>query len=127
MKLEECLVVNDNINAEGVVKASAARRVHAPVVKRPGRGKSARKPPPRRSRNASASTESSSDGELEIENQPPSRQKGRQKIERVIQSDSEDEPVVRKKASAVRSRRATKVVQDSTSSGKKRLSENNSF
>lgn len=127
MKLEECLAVNDNQFVEGEDSSAAPRRINAPVVRRPGRGKSAtrnKKPQTRRNRKVSSS-EGSSDGELE--NQPPQRQKGRNKKERIIQSDSDDEPVTRKKVSVSRLSRATKVVQDPTSSGKKRLSENNSF
>lgn len=123
MRLEECLAINDNPNIEGEDQTSAPRRINAPVTKRPGRGKVTKKPPSRRNRKLSTSSESSSDGGLE--NQPPSRQKGRQKIDRVIQSDSDDE-VMAKKTQA-RSGRSTKVIQDLTSSGKKRLSENNSF
>lgn len=125
-KLEECLAVNDNRNPEDGETEEAPRRINVPVVKRPGRGgKSAKKPPPRRGRNKASSSESESDNELE--NKPPSRAKGRGKVERVIESDSEEEPILRKTASKPRAARATKVVQDATSSGKKRLSENNSF
>lgn len=123
MRLEECLAVNDNPNAQNEDEDPAPRRINAPVVKRPGRGKSAKKPPSRRNRKPSESEKSSSDSETE--NQPPRRQKGR-KVGRVIQSDSDDEPAVQKRISG-RVNRATKVVQESTSSGKKRLSENNSF
>ena len=126
MKLEECLSVN-NINGEpGEDQEVVPRRINPPpTVKRPGRAKTVKKPPTRGRGRKPTSSESSSDAELE--NHPPSRQKGRQKERRIIQSDSDEEPAVQKRAQAVRPGRATKIVQESSSSGKKRLSENNSF
>lgn len=121
MKLEECLAVHDN-PVEKEDQEEAPRRVKPPTVKRPGRGKSAKKPPPRRGRKASASS-SSSDSELE--NQPPRRRKG-QAERKIYDSESDDEPAVQKQAPA-RPSRSSKVIQEPTSSGKKRLSENNSF
>jgi hypothetical protein len=125
-KLEECLAVNENATAEDAqVNEDTPRRINAPIVKRPGRQKTTKKPPARRGRNKVSSSESESDNELE--NKPPQRSKGGRKVERIIESDSDEEPPMRKPAAKPRAGRATKVVQESTSSGKKRLSENNSF
>jgi DTHCT (NUC029) region len=119
------LAVNENPNADdGQVNDNAPRRINAPSVKRPGRTKLAKKPQPRRGRNKVSSSESESDNE--VENKPPRRSKGGRK-ERIIESDSDEELQMHKPASRPRSGRATKVVQEPTSSGKKRLSENNSF
>lgn len=122
-KLNNCLVVNDSTNAQNEDEDGAPRRINVPVVKRPGRGKSTKDLPTRQSRKSLKLESSSSDSE--VENQPPRRQKGR-KVERMIESESDEEPVVQKRASASASR-GTKVIQESTSSGKKCLSLNNSF
>lgn len=126
-RLEDCLAVNDNPNVLNEDDpGTSEHRIIAPVVKRIGRGgaKSAKKVQPKRGRKPVAPSSDSSSGS---ENHPPRRQKGGRKIERrIVESDSDEEPAVQKRTTA-RAVRSTKVVQESTSSGKKRLSENNSF
>lgn len=120
-KLEDCLNVTGGLKADGERDMEVrSSQIKPPVVKRPGRG--AKKTSVRARGRKVASSGSSSDSETE--NQPPSRSKGRKA--RVIQSDSEDEHVSQKRTPARRTR-STKVIQEPTSSGKKRLSENNSF
>lgn len=122
MKLEECLNVTDNANREdGEEQERVERKTKPATVKRPGRTKPGRKLPTRRARKESSSESSS---EAEVENHPPTRQKGKRAERRIIESDSEEEPVLQKRPIASR---RTKVIQEATTSGKKRLSENNSF
>ncbi|CRK91778.1 CLUMA_CG005410, isoform A [Clunio marinus] len=138
MKLEECLAVNDNpaiTNDDN--QETIKRRIKLPVDKRPGRSKTNKKVPQTRGRNRKAAEEnsesslSSSSSDSELENHPPRRQKGARKVEprKIINTDSEEEvaSTANKRQTSVRARRITKVVQEETSSGKKRLSENNSF
>lgn len=122
MKLEECLAVNDNPNVDnGDYQENLPRKINAAVVKRRG-GKNVKKPQARRRGQKKVSSESeASSSDSETENQPP-RRKGQRVI---IESDDE----VEAPKSSTRASRASrsKVVYEATSSGKKRLSENNSF
>lgn len=115
VKLDDCLNVNDGSKADDVRDNEISKsRIKPPVVKRQTRG--GKKQPLRKGRKYTSSESSDS----ETENQPPRRRKTQKA--RIVQSESEEEPVTQKKTST-----RTKIIQESTSSGKKRLSENNSF
>lgn len=133
MKLEECLQVNDNPNQEQNDPDEGNNETRRPTttVKRGTRapkntGKKAtqaRRPGCRKQVKESSSEASDS----ESENLPPRRRKGGKK-ERVVVDSEEEDVTVHKTPTRARGAR-TKVIHETSSSasGKKRLSENNSF
>lgn len=123
MKLEECLSIDTNRNKADGDDESPVKKAPQ-TVHRPGRMNGKKGNLRKGAKKATVEYESS-DSDEGLENHPPKKQRGRRAERRVVESDSEDE-VMPRKTQAVRSGR-TKVIQESTSSGKKRLSENNSF
>lgn len=139
MRLEDCLAVNDNRNADNENDSDTSRRTNVPIVKRQPQnrgGKTKSKQLVQKGRQLRGgrrnmpSSDDSSDSEIEKEN--PRREKAKQ---RVIESDSDDdEPMPRKisqtRKPPVRASRAsnrTKVIEELSTSGENILRENNSF
>lgn len=135
MKLEECLAVNENPDQDANDTANprpSENRKGPTTSKRGGRTAQknvGKKPPPGRGGRGRKIQESSDSSESEDnENLPPPSSKGgrRGKKERIIE-ESDDEPERTRKTPARVAR--SKVINETSSSasGKKRLSENNSF
>jgi hypothetical protein len=132
-KLEECLTVNDG-NVQHDDEERNRSKIMSTVKKPAGRGKGVArgkgKPPPPSRRVTRGRRQSSSSSDSETENQPPRR--GRH--QRVIDSDSSDDPTPQKKAPPAQKNRPiararrSKVIEEPMTSGEQMtLRENNSF
>lgn len=140
-RLDECLQVNENPDADKNNESDIGRRTNVPIVKRQnrgGKGAKGKQPPAqkggRATRGNRRNVPTDSDSEdSDVEKENPRRGKGKQ---RIIESDSDDdEPLPRKMSqktrnSSVRLSRAsnrTKVIEELSTSGENILRENNSF
>lgn len=142
-KLDECLQVNDNPDADKNNESDISRRTNVPIVKRQPQNRGAKatkgkKPAAqkggRATRGGGRNMPNDSDSEdSEREKENPRRGKGKQ---RIIESDSDDDEPLPRKASqqtrkpparASRASNRTKVIEELSTSGENILRENNSF